>query len=578
MLAKQQVLEAIYDGPFDQYAYEYHPVILEKLPSLADGDAVINVVDVNAGDMVVNVDGAVVPLANGERVFPAGCRSSECAVSYSGGSLQMEALQVTFTLLPGLTWSDGTPLTAYDSMYSYSVAASPDTPNDKYLIERTAYYYAVDDLRTIWAGLPGFLDQTYYINFWSPLPQHVLSRYTAGSLPYADLGPLLLGWGPYIFQRYDPGYSISFTRNPQYFRAAEGLPVFSDLVYRFIGTDSNSAVSALLAGECDILGRDIALDGSVLIELESAGALDAILWSNLTWEHADFNIRPHPSIVNTGAFAGWDQDRDGQGPFGDVRLRRAVAACMDRQAVVDTLFYGAAELMNILISPDHPLLAPDLPHVTFDPALGQQLLDDIGWLDTDNNPATPRVARNVQGVPNGTPLSFYYETTTATLRQQATQILAESLWQCGIQANLNYYPASEWFADGPDGPLFGRRFDLGQFAWVVIDSALSCDLYLSTNIPSDEYGWGGQNETGYQNPNYDAACNQYLQTLPGEPGYVEAAWEFQYYLANDLPVVPLYTRINLNATRPDFCFFTPANANDSEFWNLEAFDYGDACP
>ena len=68
---------------------------------------------------MVNNDDVVVTLANGEVVRPAGCRSSECAITYQGGSLQMDFMQVTFSLLPGLTWSDGMPLTAHDSVYSY---------------------------------------------------------------------------------------------------------------------------------------------------------------------------------------------------------------------------------------------------------------------------------------------------------------------------------------------------------------------------------------------------------------------------------------------------------------------------
>ncbi|TES89174.1 MAG: hypothetical protein E3J88_06405, partial [Anaerolineales bacterium] len=49
MLASSQVLEALYDGPIDNRSFGYQAVILEKLPSLADGDAVIEVVTVSEG-------------------------------------------------------------------------------------------------------------------------------------------------------------------------------------------------------------------------------------------------------------------------------------------------------------------------------------------------------------------------------------------------------------------------------------------------------------------------------------------------------------------------------------------------
>jgi peptide/nickel transport system substrate-binding protein len=590
-LAKQHVLQAVYDGPIDLYEYDYHATVLEKLPSLADGDAVILRTTVSAGDTVVNNADSVVTLANGEMVRPAGCRSADCAIPYNGGSLQMDVMQVTFSLLPGLTWSDGTPLTASDSVYSFTVEGDPDTDTDQYLYHRTADYRAVDDLTAIWIGMPGYLDQNYYTNFWSPLPEHVLGRYSATSLPHADLDELLLGWGPYVFDHYAAGAQISFTRNANYFRAAEGLPVFSDLVIRFIGTESSTAISMLLAGECDLLDREIYLmdQGEALLDWDESGSLDVVVWNNQVWEHADLNILPSADIVNTGAFSGWDQDRDGEGPFGDARLRRAVAYCLDRQAVVDSVYFGANTVLNGILPPDHPLLAPNLPSFTYNPQAGMALLDEIGWIDADGNPSTPRLAQAVTGVPNGTPLTFFYETTNATQRVQAVQILAESLSECGFGVTVNHLPSSEWFAVSPDSRLWGRRFDLGQFAW-MITFGTGCELYLSDNIPGDPEvndqngepifpeGWDGQNDSGYRNPRYDDACSQALETLPGEPGYVENSWDLQYILVEDLPIIPLYTRININATRPDFCNFVTASAQNSELWNLEAFDYGDTCP
>jgi peptide/nickel transport system substrate-binding protein len=74
------VRQAIYDGPIDHRAFGYQPVILERLPSLGSGDAVVNVVTVGAGALVLNNDNQVVTLALGEWVRPAGCRSPDCAI------------------------------------------------------------------------------------------------------------------------------------------------------------------------------------------------------------------------------------------------------------------------------------------------------------------------------------------------------------------------------------------------------------------------------------------------------------------------------------------------------------------
>ncbi len=113
----------------------YQPVILEKMPSLADGDAQIVPVSVKAGMMVVDANGNLTALATGTPVRPSSCRSDDCVIKYDGVSpLQMDQMLVTFHMRSDITWSDGTPLTADDSVYAYQLAADKDTPGSKFLI------------------------------------------------------------------------------------------------------------------------------------------------------------------------------------------------------------------------------------------------------------------------------------------------------------------------------------------------------------------------------------------------------------------------------------------------------------
>ena len=86
----------------------------------------------------------------------------------------MDQMQVTFSMLPGLSWSDGTPLTAEDSVYAYQVASDPSTAGSKYLVDRTQSYEAVDATTIQWWGKPGYIDPTYFLNFWPPLPEHAM--------------------------------------------------------------------------------------------------------------------------------------------------------------------------------------------------------------------------------------------------------------------------------------------------------------------------------------------------------------------------------------------------------------------
>jgi peptide/nickel transport system substrate-binding protein len=354
-----------------------------------------------------------------------------------------------------------------------------------------------------------------------------------------------------------------------------------------VGENSNANIAAILSGECDIVDQTSHLDdqSELLLELQAAGQVNPTFVTGTVWEHADFNIRPWRDYLNSGLFSGWDTDGDGLGPFGDIRLRQAVAMCMDRQAVVDTVMFGQSVVLDVYIPPEHPLFNADANHYDFDVEAASALLDEIGWKDEDGDGV--REAHGVTGVPDGTLLEFSYGTTTATQRQQATAIMGESMAQCGMKVNLEYYPASEWFEDSPEAKMAGRQFDLAQFAWLT-GVEPSCDLYIAEGIPgpTDETNpftgnpyveWQIWNHTGYYSEEYEAACAMALQGLPGQDNYTNGHLDSQYIFSVDLPVVPLYLRLKLAATRPDMCNFVMDPTANSEMWNIEEFGYGAHC-
>jgi peptide/nickel transport system substrate-binding protein len=594
MLAMTSILEAVfYDGPggVDARTFDYQPIIWEKLPSLADGDATLVEVTVTEGDTVVAADQSVITLDSTadpkQLIVVAG---STDPVEYTGGDVVMEQLSATFSLKPGLLWSDGTPLTSADSIYGYTVAGDPDTTLPKFVFERTASFEATDDVTLVWTGFPGYKDSTYYLNVWGPLPEHVWGQFTAAELLSAvdaDIATNLVGYGPYKIVEWVKGDNVRAVKNENYWRAGEGLPKFDNLVFRFVGGNSNANIAAVLAGECDIVDQTAGMDdqSELLLELQAAGQLDATFVTGTTWEHTDFNIQ-HIDY-DDGSTAGDRIDF-----FSDVRMRKAIAMCHDRQSVVDTVLFGQSIVLDTYIPPNHPLFNAEVVSYPFDPEGAKALMAEVGWTDTDGDGILDDGA--------GNKLAMTWETTNATLRQQYGQILADSLTQCGIEVTLNFYPANEWFADGPDGKLFGRRTDLGAFAWLT-GVQPACELYKSDQVPGDPTatwisimepdvdgdgtpdersfpsGWGGQNQTGFAMKEYDDACNLAITSLPGQPGYEEGHLESQRIFGENLPVVPLFLRLKLAATRPDMCnFFMDPTAN-SEMWNIEEFGYGPLC-
>jgi len=99
----------------------------------------------------------------------------------------------------------------------------------------------------------------------------------------------------------------------------------------------------------------------------------------------------------------------------------------------------------------------------------------------------------------------------------STELIQDDLKNCGVEIAIELLPASELLAPGPEGPIFGRQFDLAQFAWTTGNYNL-CVLFLSAEIPSPypaySKGWGGVNALGYSNPDFDVACGLILTSLP----------------------------------------------------------------
>ncbi len=549
-LAAQHVWQTIYDGPLDSRTYTYQPVILTDLPSLADGSAAVETVTVQAGDRVLAANGEVVELAPGVMVEDAAGQR----VTFESIPILMQQMVVTFTLQPDLYWSDGTLLTAGDSVFSFELAADPATPTDKHVIERTADYRATNGYTVVWSGVPGFLDHFYYLNFWSPLPRHAWGNVSAAELLSAEGSARRpLGWGPFVIREWVPGDHITVVRNPTYFRAPEGLPHLDEVTFRFI-PDPTMLAGELLAGRCDVVTREAA--EAVRAALPNQSQIQVSATHDTRWEFLAFGISPALS-------------HDRADFFEDVRVRQGVAQCIDRQAIAQQLLGPSGEVLHSYLPPDHPLHAGDALTIwEYDSAAGAALLEAAGWRDKDGDGV--REAHAIPGIAEGTPFQVTYHTTGDPLRVQTAQLIRDYLAECGIQVSVETLPAEALFAPGPEGVLFGRRFDLAQFSWRATSDPL-CDLFLSSQIP-DAGRWDRPNIAGFLDDGYDTACLAALEAFPGSAEYAAGHIEAQRIFSERLPVLPLFQRLRATLARSSVIGLAPDPTEFSELWNIEQLD------
>lgn len=589
--AARMVREAIYDGPIDTRGFSLQPVILEKIPTLADGDASVQPVDVREGQLVVDSTGNVVTLRDGVTVRPAGCYSDDCVIEYASAPqldnsegqedqdeegeaqaavVQMDQLIVSFSLLDGLVWSDGQPLTAEDSVFSFQLAQSAEIPPRQRTgsqgvvpvrridpVERTVAYEAIDETTVQWTGMPGFMDPYFQGNFFVPLPKHQLDGLSEAELLSSDLTSRLpLGWGPYVLEEWNEDGQLRAVRNENYFRGAQQEPYFDEIIFRFDG--DYALPGALQEGECDIVTNDaLAPAWDDYEEWTAQGVATLYHTPGTILEHVVFGINPSAQVT-------WRGDL-----FEDARVRQAAALCIDRQAIMNELMGGHSTIPNTFVPSFHPLYPSDqLNEYAYDPEAGRALLQQAGWRDTNGDGIVE--SYGVAGLGDGSTMVFNFVTTASALRERIGAMVVENLAQCGMRANLTADPVPPQIFFTPDinSPIFGRAFDMTGFAWFA-DMLPPCHLYLSSETPSASTGWTGFNVGGYSNEAYDQACSTARTAVPGMDAFAASHVEAMRIFNEQLPAIPLFMHLKSVLARPDIVGVEPDASQTSELWNLE---------
>ena len=561
--AWRHVQEALRDGPIDERMFGFQPVILEKLPHWEDGDVVLETVRVAPGEIVATVNGELQRLEGGLTYWTP--ELSE-AVAEPDEVITTVQMVVTFRLIDGVHWSDGEPLTAGDSVFGFQTLRSDDTSApDKYVVRRTQQYKAVDDRTVAWTSVPGFLDSSYFLNFFEPLPAHAYGHLTAAEMTTDELvNRLPLSWGAFRVAEWVADEYLRLLPNEHYFRAAEGLPRLDELVFIFT-PDETQALQNVLSGTCHVAVRNKwgawESSGATIVAAMDNGQLGEHLVPGPLLEHLDFGIAPEEDYFRPA----------GSGLFQSAAVRRAVAHCLDRQTLANVMQWGRGEVAHSYAPANHPLFPTDsLTTYAFDPARGRSLLAEAGWVDTNGDGLLNQAGKSLQ-------LQYavnYPESFTGSMRQSIAEIVQASLREtCGIGIEIVPQSGVEMYSEWPISTVFGRQFDLAQYAWLLRGEP-SCDLYTSDEVPRAGKVFG-QNASGYSRTEFDQACAAALEGQSRE-GIASAHYTAQQIFAEDLPSLPLFFRQRIGVARPELSGFFLDPTHPSPLWNVEAFSLAES--
>jgi peptide/nickel transport system substrate-binding protein len=415
-----------------------------------------------------------------------------------------DGLTYNFTLLEGLTWHDGTPLTASDIAFTVELMRNELLPIPADVRELwDSIEVVVFDERNIQFRLPlpfaPFMD---YLSF-GVLPQHLLGEMDVNTLLNAPFNLEPIGSGPYRFEELqsenDIVTGVVLTAWDEYHL---GRPFIDQMVFHYYES-SAAAYQAYQQG--DVLGISY-VDQATLPQVMSDQTLNL------------YSARlPRMSVVLLNL------DNAAVPFLQEIEVRQALLQGINRQWIIDQFLGGQAFIANTPVLPGTWAFSENVPSTIFDTEAAIDKLKEAGY----TIPAEGGQVRSKDNVS----LSFELVHPNTELHTQIAESIQANLAELGVQVNLVAVPYEELLSDY----LEPRAYE-----------AALVDLNMSQYPDPDPYPFWHQAEaTGGQNYSKwnDRRASEYLEQARitiNQSLRARLYRNFQNHFAHELPSLPLY--------------------------------------
>lgn len=409
----------------------------------------------------------------------------------------------TITMRQDVTFSDGTPCTAYDVAATIEqIFSLAEEGRGQY----TQLKYIISDVKANDAtSLTLTMNRSYYGSLFAltfpVLPQNQVN----------DLFPL--GTGPYKADAFQPGDYFYLSANPYWW---QGVPSIPNINVHFNTTNRK------LIEDYELNLIDAAISRSA-----SAGQYQTGLTNlNLSYRTRQLEVL----LMN---------HRPNSFPLDDIRVRQAISYAIDIDAVANAVYAGTAERVDTPMPYGTWMYDDSITH-EYNPDKARQILADAGWGDSDGDGMLDQI---VDGKPRNLKLQFHvYEEQDNTVRTLAAQMISDMLAAVGIKAGdgsgnvttITYARAKERLAAG--------NFDLMLCAFqmdVVPDPGF---LLMSNN--TGNFG-------AYKSTAMDNLFKDFRKASDPEE-YQSLLYQIQQQFIADCPFLCLYYRCGALLTRKVF--------------------------
>lgn len=482
-----------------------------------------------------------------------------------------DRLTYEFTLRKEARFSDGKPVTGEDFIFYLKTIKNPHILK----VAPIRGYYARVDSASLIDGDPYRLrvvmNEPYYLGAqWAgglyAYPKHIWDpENRSAAYSFAELNggdslknpavaamaehiedeqknfdpSYLIGSGPYIFDEHRRGDRSALRRNPDYWnidhRFGKNWP--EKIVWLTIN-DKNAALSALKAGEIDFFPQ-----------------LDQVQFRYEKVRFEKNDLVPAQYDYPAYNYIAYNSDRPDKPYLADPKVRRAFAHAIDREKMIEKIFFGNAVNVNSPIYRNRPEYDTTITPYPYDLSEARRLLEEAGWKDSDGDGIRDKMVdgKKVQ-------MEFALQLNSGNNnRRQMSIIFTEALRQIGVKVNPT---TLEW-------SVFLERLDKHEFdatmgGWAM--NPTEGDMYQLWHSESSVVG--GSNYTSYNNPRVD----ELIEAIRGEFDYEkrkEMYREIQSIIHEEQPYNFLVSELRVCGYHNRFRnvgFFAPRPCFNAGWW------------
>jgi peptide/nickel transport system substrate-binding protein len=464
-----------------------------------------------------------------------------------------DGLTYTYTLREGLRWSDGEPITSEDVVWTLQSATEQEWENYVYFTQYLTVEAVDDRTVEITSSIPtpqlpdmGFIILPKHI--WEPLGgAEGVESYDA--LDGVGSGPYVLAPDGFLDQQ-----STTLVANPNWYGWEGEDPGVDEIIFRYFA-NADAMVAALDSGEIDAAHN---IPAAAVENLEANPDVEVIIGYQGTIEEIAVNggagpAEPHPALL-------------------DVEVRRAMAHGIDREALIEDLWYGHAVAGTTFLPSSDRKWMPEFSDdeiISYDPERANQILDDGGYLDSDGD--------GIREMPDGTnPISIrHIVNTNDALAGQYGDLFAGWMDAIGIEVELVAMDSDQLGTAILEG-------DYDTFAWGWTPG-IDPDGMVSSFIAEEIEGW---NDANWVDERYDELYYQQIEELD-EPTRIDQIHEMMrifydaavYISVLETPEIQAYRSdafegfirqpstdgpIIFSSTSPSYALLQPVGGGDGE--------------